>query len=116
MSWDLGGIASSVSDWADAGLETVLGGLGDAGNWLQQNPGAAQLIGGAMVATGSYYANREQIKAQKELQDREWDHRDLYGGATSGNTTQYGVTDTLATSGPLTGNGLLAGLKKKQEG
>jgi hypothetical protein len=47
------------------------------------------------------------------MQQREWDRRDLYGGATTGDATQFGVTETLATNGPLTGNGVLANMKKR---
>lgn len=108
-------------DWFDSAVDTITGifsgagdALGSAANWTTQNPGATNLLGGALMAGGSYLENRETIKNQKEMQDREWARRDLYGGPTSGNTTQYGVTETLATDGPLTGNGLLANMKKQQ--
>ena len=110
-----------MGDWFDSAVDTVTGifsdagdALGSAANWTNQNPGAANLLGGALMAGGSYLENRETIKNNKEMQDREWARRDLYGGPTSGNTTQYGVTETLATNGPLTGNGLLANMKKQQ--
>ena len=88
--------------------------LGSAASWMGDNPGAANLIGGALMAGGSYLENRDTIKNEKEMQDREWARRDKFGGAIGGEATRYGVTETLATNGPLTGNGLLANMKKQQ--
>ena len=110
-----------MGDWMDSAVDTVTGifsgagdALGSAADWTNQNPGAANLLGGALMAGGSYLENRETIKNQKEMQEREWARRDLYGGAIGGEATNYGVTETLATNGPLTGNGLLANMKKQQ--
>ena len=47
------------------------------------------------------------------MQDREWARRDKFGGAIGGEATQYYVTPTLAGVGPLTGNGVLANMKKQ---
>ena len=100
------------------GVTSVASGAGDAvgsaANWMGNNPGAANLIGGALMAGGSYLENRDTIKNAKEMQDREWARRDKFGGAIGGEATNYGVTETLATNGPLTGNGLLANMKKQQ--
>ena len=108
-------------DWFDSAVDTVTGifsgagdALGSAANWTTQNPGAANLLGGALMAGGSYLENRDTIKHEKEMQDREWARRDKFGGAIGGEATNYGVTETLATDGPLTGNGLLANMKKQQ--
>ena len=110
-----------MGDWFDSAVDTVTGifsgagdALGSAVDWTTNNPGAANLLGGALMAGGSYLENRETIKNQKEMQEREWARRDLYGGAIGGEATNYGVTETLATDGPLTGNGLLANMKKQQ--
>jgi hypothetical protein len=100
-------------DFIDDAVSAVTGGLSAAADWTTQNPGAANLLGGALMAGGSYIENRENISNQKEMQQREWDRRDLYGGATTGDATQFGVTETLATNGPLTGNGVLANMKKR---
>ena len=108
-------------DWIDKTIKFVTGVgsgavdmVGSAASWMGDNPGAANLIGGALMAGGSYLENRDTIKNQKEMQEREWARRDLYGGAIGGEATNYGVTETLATNGPLTGNGLLANMKKQQ--
>ena len=110
-----------MGDWMDSAVDAVTGffggagdALGSAANWMGDNPGAANLLGGALMAGGSYLENRDTIKNAKEMQDREWAHRDLYGGAIGGEATQYYVTPTLAGVGPLTGNGVLANMKNQQ--
>ena len=60
--FDLGSIASSVLDYADDAASAVLGGISTAGNWMQANPGAATLLGSALVAGGSYLENRDTLK------------------------------------------------------
>ena len=110
-----------MGDWFDSAVDTVTGifsgagdAIGSAANWTNNNPGAANLIGGALMAGGSYLENRDTIKNQKEMQDREWARRDKFGGAIGGEATQYYVTPTLAGVGPLTGNGVLANMKNQQ--
>ena len=94
-----------MGDWFDSAVDTVTGifsgagdALGSAADWTTNNPGAANLLGGALMAGGSYLENRETIKNQKEMQEREWARRDLYGGAIGGEATQYHVTPPVVFS------------------
>ena len=61
-----------MGDWIDMLVDTgtsIMSGAGDvvgsAANWMGNNPGAANLIGGALMAGGSYLENRDTIKNQK---------------------------------------------------
>lgn len=108
--WGVDDVINLVTNIASGAGDAV----GSAASWMGNNPGAANLIGGALMAGGSYLENRDTIKNEKEMQDREWARRDKFGGAIGGEATRYGVTETLATNGPLTGNGLLANMKKQQ--
>ncbi|HDN9016726.1 TPA: hypothetical protein P2I01_003630 [Aeromonas salmonicida] len=115
FGFDIGGALSSALDYADQAFSTVLGGVGEAGQWMQSNPGAATLLGSALVAGGSYMENRDALNQQRQMRDEEWDRRDQYAmPVTDG--MDFAVTPGELgpmEEGPLT-NGLLAGIKNKK--
>ncbi|QWL69413.1 hypothetical protein HQ397_04215 [Aeromonas hydrophila] len=117
--FDFGGIASSVLDFADQAVSSVLGGLSTAGSWMQNNPGAATLLGSALVAGGSYMENRDALKEQRKLRDEEWQRQDTVFGAPMVKPMEFQVTpglagDAMVQGGSLT-NGVLANIKKNNQ-
>lgn len=114
LSW-----GASAMDYADEAFDFVVGGLGEAGNWMQDNPGAATMIGSALVAGGSYLENREALKAQKEAKADEWRERERHGMAVvaplSFNVTP-GLTGNAMTDGGVLSNGLLANIQNNKKG
>ncbi|SIR40221.1 hypothetical protein SAMN05880558_11333 [Aeromonas sp. RU39B] len=119
--FDFGSIGSSILDFADKAASTVLGGLSTAGSWAQSNPGAASLLGSALVAGGSYMENRETLKEQKKQKQDEWDRQDtLYNAPITATPAEFKVSTGLTGNsdmignGVLAGNGLLATMKKNQ--
>lgn len=115
--FDLGSIASSVLDYADGAASAVLGGIKTAGTWMQDNPGAATLLGSALVAGGSYLENRDTLKRQREDRDAEWKHKDEYAMPASAGLDFTVVPGEVSgmQDGVLT-NGLLAGMSKQKKG
>ena len=121
--FDLGGMLSGVLDAADNAVSSVLGGLSNAGSWMQSNPGAATLLGSALVAGGSYMENRETQKTQKRMRDDEWSREDRIrdeNGVPQLTPIEYQVTPGLAGDGMTMGgsltNGLLANIQKNKKG
>lgn len=121
--FDFGGMLSGALDAADSAVSSVLGGLSSAGSWMQSNPGAATLLGSALVAGGSYLENRETQKTQKQMRDDEWARDDRIRGENGvPNLTpiEYQVTPGLAGDGMTMGgsltNGLLANIQKNKKG
>lgn len=121
--FDLGGMLSGVLDAADNAVSSVLGGLSSAGSWMQSNPGAATLLGSALVAGGSYMENRETQKTQKRMRDDEWAREDRIrdeNGVPQLTPIEYQVTPGLAGDGMTMGgsltNGLLANIQKNKKG
>lgn len=119
----LGGMLSGVLDAADNAVSSVLGGLSSAGAWMQSNPGAATLLGSALVAGGSYMENRETQKTQKRMRDDEWAREDRIrdeNGVPQLTPIEYQVTPGLAGDGMTMGgsltNGLLANIQKNKKG
>ena len=113
----LAGAASTVMDFADGAASAVLGGISTAGTWMQANPGAATLLGSALVAGGSYLENRDTLKNQREDRDAEWKHKDQYAMPVSAGL-DFSVTPGEVggmQDGVLT-NGLLAGMSKQNKG
>ena len=121
--FDFGGMISGVLDAADGAVSSVLGGLSSAGAWMQNNPGAATLLGSALVAGGSYMENRETQKTQKRMRDDEWAREDRIrdeNGVPQLTPIEYQVTPGLAGDGMTMGgsltNGLLANIQKNKKG
>lgn len=116
--FDFGGIVSSALDFADSAVSSVLGGISSAGTWMQNNPGAATLLGSALVAGGSYMENRDALKEQRKLRDEDWSRQDTVYGAPVVTPMEFKVTpglagDSMTQGGALT-NGVLANIKKNQ--
>lgn len=116
--FDFGGMVSGALDFADSAVSSVLGGISSAGTWMQNNPGAATLLGSALVAGGSYMENRDALKEQRKLRDEEWNRQDTVYGAPVVTPIEYQVTpglagDSMTQGGTLT-NGVLANIKKNQ--
>ena len=121
--FDLGGMLSGALDAADNAVSSVLGGLSSSGAWMQSNPGAATLLGSALVAGGSYMENRETQKTQKRMRDDEWAREDRIrdeNGVPQLTPIEYQVTPGLAGDGMTMGgsltNGLLANIQKNKKG
>jgi hypothetical protein len=121
--FDFGGMLSSALDYADDAVGAVLGGLSSAGSWMQSNPGAATLLGSALVAGGSYLENRDALKEQRKLRDDEWGREDKIrdeNGVPNLTPIEYQVTPGLAGDGMTQGgaltNGLLANIQKNNKG
>jgi hypothetical protein len=116
--FDFGGIVSSALDFADSAVSSVLGGISSAGTWMQNNPGAATLLGSALVAGGSYMENRDALKEQRKLRDEDWNRQDTVYGAPVVTPMEFQVTPGLAGDGMTQGgaltNGVLANIKKSQ--
>ena len=116
--FDFGGIVSSALDFADSAVSSVLGGISSAGTWMQNNPGAATLLGSALVAGGSYMENRDALKEQRKLRDEGWNRQDTVYGAPVVTPMEFQVTPGLAGDGMTQGgtltNGVLANIKKNQ--
>ena len=116
--FDFGGIVSSALDFADSAVSSVLGGISSAGTWMQNNPGAATLLGSALVAGGSYMENRDALKEQRKLRDEEWNRQDTVYGAPVVTPMEFQVTPGLAGDGMTQGgaltSGVLANIKKNQ--
>lgn len=116
--FDFGGMVSSALDFADSAVSSVLGGISSAGSWMQNNPGAATLLGSALVAGGSYMENRDALKEQRKLRDEDWNRQDTVYGAPVVTPIEYQVTPGLAGDGMTQGgaltNGVLANIKKNQ--
>ena len=77
--WGLDAIVSGLSaasDYADDAVKFITGGLSSAGSWMQSNPGAATLLGSALIAGGSYQENREAQKNQRNMQQDLWGRED----------------------------------------
>lgn len=115
---DFGGAISGALDFADQAVSSVLGGISSAGSWMQNNPGAATLLGSALVAGGSYMENRDALKEQRKLRDEEWNRQDTVFGAPMVSPMEFQVTpglagDAMVQGGSLT-NGVLANIKKNQ--
>lgn len=124
--WGLDAVVSGLSagsDYADDAVKFITGGLSEAGKWMQDNPGAATLLGSAMVAGGSYMENRETQKTQKRMRDDEWAREDRIrdeNGVPQLTPIEYQVTPGLAGDGMTMGgsltNGLLANIQKNKKG
>lgn len=116
--FDFGGMVSSALDFADSAVSSVLGGISSAGTWMQNNPGAATLLGSALVAGGSYMENRDALKEQRKLRDEDWNRQDTVYGAPVVTPMEFQVTPGLAGDGMTQGgaltNGVLANIKKNQ--
>lgn len=116
--FDFGGMVSGALDFADSAVSSVLGGISSAGTWMQDNPGAATLLGSALVAGGSYMENRDALKEQRRMRDEEWNRQDTVYGAPVVTPIEYQVTPGLAgdrmTQGGTLTNGVLANIKKNQ--
>lgn len=120
--FDFGGMVSSAIDMADKAIDAVLGGLEGAGDWMQKSPGAATLLGSALVAGGSYLENREAQKNQRNMQKDIWGREDQLrqenGLPANLTPVEYQVStpglagDGMSTGGALT-SGLLANIKKQ---
>ena len=119
--FDFGGMVSSAIDMADQAVDAVLGGLSSAGDWMQKSPGAATLLGSALVAGGSYLENREAQKNQRNMQQDLWGREDQLrqenGLPANLTPVEFQVTPGLAGDGMATGgvltNGVLANIKKQ---
>lgn len=119
--FDFGGMVSSAIDMADQAVDAVLGGISSAGSWMQSNPGAATLLGSALVAGGSYLENREAQKNQRNMQRDLWGREDQLrqenGLPANLTPVEFQVTPGLAGDGMSTGgvltNGVLANIKKQ---
>ena len=114
--FDFGGMVSGALDFADSAVSSVLGGISSTGSWMQNNPGAATLLGSALVAGGSYMENRDALKEQRKLRDEDWNRQDAVYGAPVVTPIEYQVTpglagDSMTQGGALT-NGVLANIKK----
>lgn len=121
--FDFGGMVSSALDFADSAVSSVLNGLEAAGGWMQKSPGAATLLGSALVAGGSYLENRDAMKEQRKLRDDEWGREDKIrneNGVPNLTPVEYHVTPGLAGDGMTQGgaltNGLLANIQKNNKG
>ena len=121
--FDFGGMLSGALDFADSAVSSVLNGVKEAGNWMQDSPGAATLLGSALVAGGSYMENRETQKTQKRMRDDEWSREDRIrdeNGVPQLTPIEYQVTPGLAGDGMTMGgsltNGLLANIQKNKKG
>ena len=121
--FDFGGMLSGALDFADSAVSSVLNGVKEAGKWMQDSPGAATLLGSALVAGGSYMENRETQKTQKRMRDDEWAREDRIrdeNGVPQLTPIEYQVTPGLAGDGMTTGgsltNGLLANIQKNKKG
>lgn len=119
--FDFGGMLSGALDFADSAVSSVLNGVKEAGTWMQDSPGAATLLGSALVAGGSYMENRETQKTQKRMRDDEWSREDRIrdeNGVPQLTPIEYQVTPGLAGDGMTMGgsltNGLLANIQKKK--
>lgn len=113
----LAGAASTVMDFADGAASTVLGGISTAGTWMQANPGAATLLGSALVAGGSYLENRDTLKRQREDRDAEWKHKDEYAmPVTEGLSFRVTPGEVSGMQDGVLTNGLLAGMSKQKKG
>lgn len=116
--FDFGGMVSGALDFADSAVSSVLNGIKGAGTWMQDNPGAATLLGSALVAGGSYMENRDALKEQRRMRDEEWNRQDTVYGAPVVTPIEYQVTPGLAgdrmTQGGTLTNGVLANIKKNQ--
>lgn len=114
---DLAGAASTVMDFADGAASAVLGGISTAGNWMQASPGAATLLGSALVAGGSYLENRDTLKRQREDRDAEWKHKDEYAmPVTEGLSFRVTPGEVGGMQDGVLTNGLLAGMSKQKKG
>lgn len=122
--WGLDAIVSgfsAASDYADDAVKFITGGLSSAGSWMQSNPGAATLLGSALVAGGSYLENREAQKNQRNMQRDLWGREDQLrqenGLPANLTPVEFQVTPGLAGDGMATGgvltNGVLANIKKQ---
>lgn len=118
--FDFGSIGSSVMDFADKAVSSVVGGINSVGSWAQKNPGGASLLGSVLVAGGSYMENRNNIKAQEKAQQKEWDRQDsLYNAPINTTPLNFQVSTGLTGNsdmlgnGALTGNGVLSNLRNK---
>ncbi|ELY1973179.1 hypothetical protein SL040_004659 [Aeromonas salmonicida] len=122
--WGLDAIVSgfsAASDYADDAVKFITGGLSTAGEWMQKNPGAATLLGSALVAGGSYLENREAQKNQRNMQKDIWGREDQLrqenGLPANLTPVEFQVTPGLAGDGMSTGgaltSGLLANIKKQ---
>ena len=121
--FDFGGMLSGALDFADSAVSSVLNGVKEAGKWMQDSPGAATLLGSALVAGGSYMENRETQKTQKRMRDDEWAREDRIrdeNGVPQLTPIEYQVTPGLAGDGMTMGgsltNGLLANIQKNKKG
>ncbi|MGT9149849.1 hypothetical protein [Aeromonas hydrophila] len=120
--FDFGSMVSSAIDMADKAIDAVLGGLEGAGDWMQKSPGAATLLGSALVAGGSYLENREAQKNQRNMQQDLWGREDQLrqenGLPANLTPVEFQVStpglagDGMAAGGVLT-NGVLANIKKQ---
>ncbi|WP_439830445.1 hypothetical protein [Aeromonas caviae] len=118
MGWMdyLGQGANLLLDYADK----AVGVLGEAGDWMQKSPGAATLLGSALVAGGSYFENREALKEQRKQRDEEWNRQDTVMGVADMPAVQLTVTPGLTgnrmTDGGVLANGVLANIQKNNKG
>ena len=91
-------------------FNSVLGGLNSVAGWMESNPVAAQMIGGAAVGGLQYFANEKLIDEQDDRDERMLNRRNENSMASSGvGSSGYGNHAAALTGdkGLLT-NGLLA--------
>jgi hypothetical protein len=94
-------------DWFNSILDVAKG----AGKWMESNPTAANILGGAIAGGASYYTQKEVLKANRESEERIYERnlRDKQKNSmASSGTKSYGnhYSNFSGGSGLLT-SGLL---------
>jgi hypothetical protein len=87
----------------------VLDILESAGSWMEDNPVASSLLGGAAAGAADYYVKKEAQKAEESYQDKAYQRRLESTTASSGSSNYSDYAGKLTGGRGLLTNGVLAG-------
>lgn len=102
--FDLSGAASTAGNW----LSSVGDYAVDAFSWLDQNPSAANILGGVAAGVGQAYLQNEQAEDDRAFQQQMYERRRRDSMATPGEVGDYGSYTNSLTKGLLS-NGKISG-------
>lgn len=86
----------------------ILDAIGSAGEWMENNPVASSLLGGAAAGAADYYVQKEAQKAEESYQDKAYQRQLESTTASSGGSNYSDYSGKLTGGTGLLTNGVLS--------